>query len=652
MKATIQCVGLILLLSPLVGVPLAAQDLSEGLVGYWPFDETVDESVAGRETLVLGDGTSEEPAFVFGKFGKAMRFDGRSRFLEVVPLGPGEFNFEGSGFTVTGWFLSGERSPNFDSAPPIVVGTGGTAGWRIQQPGAHEFRASFHGLREGRTIYGDLARSLATPDRPGGRIPRWRFVSLTFDPAKASLQVRVDGRRLGADVPADAIDALSPAVSGLFVGGHRDPNEGALWRGVLDDFAIWSRVLSNNEVASIYNKGAGRPLSELLDPADEDGDGLPDPWERAHGLDPSRDDSEDDQDGDTLTNETEFALRTHPANRDTDGDGLPDSVETNDGNWTSAEQTGTDPGNPDSDGDGLLDSIESNSGSFLGAQDSGSDPNRKDTDLDGYDDGREIALQSDPNEKAPPIEGGLVANWTFDGHLEDIIDRNHGANRGAKPPVLSEGRFGEALRVASEDDMVSIHQNLTLPGWHEGRYSISLWYKREGRTSGPKVLLGTDIDKGWRLELTPNQVKFSYKWLAPDSPSVLSINLRFQVTPRTSESGWHHVALAVDPDTVLLSVDGNRRYLSQDPFHLNEANAPLSIGGIPAAPVDHFDGLIDDVAVWTRALTRDEMTSIFESGKPIQETRAGRWQPRSGRRWSTGLVGREEWNGAKPCRCY
>ncbi|MCB1247113.1 MAG: hypothetical protein KDB69_07605, partial [Acidimicrobiia bacterium] len=43
---------------------------------------------------------------------------------------------------------------------------------------------------------------------------------------------------------------------------------------------------------------------------------------------------------------------------DSDGDRLPDAVETNDGNFVSAAQTGTDPANADTDGDGIDDGDE------------------------------------------------------------------------------------------------------------------------------------------------------------------------------------------------------------------------------------------------------------------------------------------------------
>jgi hypothetical protein len=74
---------------------------------------------------------------------------------------------------------------------------------------------------------------------------------------------------------------------------------------------------------------------------DSDGDGLPDYWERAYGLDPSNDSGDNgadaDPDGDGLSNGHEYVYSTNPRRADTDGDGSQD--------WTEV-LLGADPNNP------------------------------------------------------------------------------------------------------------------------------------------------------------------------------------------------------------------------------------------------------------------------------------------------------------------
>ena len=55
---------------------------------------------------------------------------------------------------------------------------------------------------------------------------------------------------------------------------------------------------------------------------DWDGDGIPDDWEIAHGLNPGVNDAALDRDGDGASNLLEYARGTDPLNPDTDGDGI------------------------------------------------------------------------------------------------------------------------------------------------------------------------------------------------------------------------------------------------------------------------------------------------------------------------------------------
>ena len=92
---------------------------------------------------------------------------------------------------------------------------------------------------------------------------------------------------------------------------------------------------------------------------DSDGDGLPDDYELANGLNPADPiDAQEDQDGDGLSALAEFERGTSPSNADTDGDGLTDGEEL-----AGTGGFRTDPLLADSDGDGLNDRIELLAGS-------------------------------------------------------------------------------------------------------------------------------------------------------------------------------------------------------------------------------------------------------------------------------------------------
>jgi hypothetical protein len=82
---------------------------------------------------------------------------------------------------------------------------------------------------------------------------------------------------------------------------------------------------------------------------DSDHDGMPNGWEKAHGLNPNKANAKRDPDHDGLTNIQEFRHKTDPKSADTDGDDLNDGQEV---------ELGDNPNDADTDNDGIRDGNE------------------------------------------------------------------------------------------------------------------------------------------------------------------------------------------------------------------------------------------------------------------------------------------------------
>jgi hypothetical protein len=94
---------------------------------------------------------------------------------------------------------------------------------------------------------------------------------------------------------------------------------------------------------------------------DKDRDGLPDRWERRHGLSTKHNGGGRDNDRDRVDNRNEYREHTDPRDRDSDNDGRRDGAEDADRDKlrnAAEDATGNDPIDPDTDNDGIKDGRE------------------------------------------------------------------------------------------------------------------------------------------------------------------------------------------------------------------------------------------------------------------------------------------------------
>jgi hypothetical protein len=403
--------------------------------------------------------------------------------------------------------------------------------------------------------------------------------------------------------------------------GNGDANLGrrSLTQGSLAGNGVNGGLIAGDFVSGTINLGEGLrmfhsryPVVGSVERADSDGDGMGDYHERLYGLDLDNDDSELDLDGDTLTNIDEINGGTLPHNRDSDADGLEDQVESGTGVWLSAADTGTDPRDPDSDNDGLLDGVENPNlpyDSRNAATQPGSDPNRPDSDQDSVGDGLEIQLGSDPSKPGSTptsLVVDLVSYWPFDGNLEDVVDDNHGTKRGRGAMPFVEGKLGNAVKMDGYDQYIEItggdESEFDFGG---GSMSISCWFKVDKFDTTRQTLVAKGQGQSWRLHRYSTGSQLTFSGGANSSSA----------GPAVNDGQWHHVvAISEAGVNQRVYIDGQLASTTPVGTMINSAKR-MRIGDNPDTEDREWEGCIDDVAIWSRPLSEEEIATLWNDGE-------------------------------------
>jgi uncharacterized protein (TIGR02145 family) len=217
---------------------------------------------------------------------------------------------------------------------------------------------------------------------------------------------------------------------------------------------------------------------------------------------------------------------------------------------------------------------------------------------------------------------GLVGWWPFNGNANDESGNgNNGAINGA---VLSIDRFGysnQAFNFDGINDRIKIPFNLSFTN---DTGSISLWmYSTQLPTvNDPQDCL---FGKGWGYpQLVYRNNSKVYIQIANSSSSFPSVGTQSNISSNT----WTHVLAIYEGPSLKIYINGtlnNSQILSPMPNYYSFCNSEFWIGGfrhqnscMPNDSVQFFQGRIDDVGFWNRALTQQEITNLYNFQFPTQ----------------------------------
>lgn len=153
-----------------------------------------------------------------------------------------------------------------------------------------------------------------------------------------------------------------------------------------------------------------------------------------------------------------------------------------------------------------------------------------------------------------------------------------------------------------------------------GALTISFWCKSSKTGAQSVVSKGNNSFSGsYEYMVFWQNGKFSFQTYGGGSP--------YTVTTDTSLSinTWYHVVVtrsgSGSGDTVKIYVNGSSVSLTNvfgtDPSKVGTSSFPLNIGNYNNDTTSLFEGMIDEVGIWTRELTSGEVTQLYNSGNGL-----------------------------------
>jgi hypothetical protein len=219
--------------------------LTEGLVGYWSFDDWAN---AGRDDSGNGhDGTVYGATWAAGKFGGALSFDGADDYVSV----PDDAALDVLGdITISAWIYF-TRGGSYQAIVTRCVGSGA-------RNNPFDFRTTWHAKPDLAFVRADATAHERVYGTAALAIGQWHHVSVRVENNIPDFYV--DGLITGKYADTTFTRTPTGSANPLLI-GRRD--DGLYFNGLIDEVRIYSRALSGSEIMALVPEPATLLLLSL-----------------------------------------------------------------------------------------------------------------------------------------------------------------------------------------------------------------------------------------------------------------------------------------------------------------------------------------------------------------------------------------------------
>jgi hypothetical protein len=198
---------------------------------------------------------------------------------------------------------------------------------------------------------------------------------------------------------------------------------------------------------------------------------------------------------------------------------------------------------------------------------------------------------------------GLVSYWSFNDGTSDEVSNNTGVVVNA---TKSSGLVRDAYTFDGVADYIVANDSANLD--INGSITISAWVNPSSSTAGYVVSKYTSYMIHWTSNTLQGGIWIGGTWTVLATSSTVPTNT------------WTHVTFTYNKSNAYIYINGVLNASGTNTNSIDMTNHKLFIGARNATNRDRdFNGTIDEIGIWNRALTPTEAKSLYDYGRTYDE---------------------------------